>query len=86
MEDLKPVKSGKVKVDDVNLYYELYGAGDPLVLVAGTGISLAPWRVSQVPSLRSVIRCLFTITAVWGEATSPTCITRRGSLPKTVLV
>src|SRR4026208_886679 len=49
MEDPKPVQSGKVKVDDVNLYYELYGAGDPLVLVAGTGISLAPWRVSQVP-------------------------------------
>ena len=49
MEELKPVKSGKVKVGDVNLYYELYGAGDPLVLVAGTGISLAPWRVSQVP-------------------------------------
>jgi 3-oxoadipate enol-lactonase len=48
-EDLKPAKSGTIKVDDVNLYYELYGAGDPLVLVAGTGISLAPWRVSQVP-------------------------------------
>ena len=29
MEALKPVKSGKVKVDDVNLYYELYGQGDP---------------------------------------------------------
>ena len=27
LEELKPVKSGKVKVDDVNLYYELYGAG-----------------------------------------------------------
>jgi acyl-CoA synthetase (AMP-forming)/AMP-acid ligase II len=49
MELLKPVKSGKVKVDDVNLYYELYGQGDPLVLVAGTGISCAPWRVAQVP-------------------------------------
>jgi pimeloyl-ACP methyl ester carboxylesterase len=49
MEELKPVKSGKVRVNDVNLYYELYGAGDPLVLVAGTGISLAPWRVAQVP-------------------------------------
>jgi pimeloyl-ACP methyl ester carboxylesterase len=49
LEELKPVKSGKVKVDDVNLYYELYGEGDPLVLVAGTGISLAPWRVAQVP-------------------------------------
>jgi 3-oxoadipate enol-lactonase len=49
VEELSPVRSGKVKVDDVNLYYELYGQGDPLVLVAGTGISLAPWRVSQVP-------------------------------------
>ena len=49
MEEFKPVKSGKVKVDDVNLYYEIYGQGDPLVLVAGTGISCAPWRVSQVP-------------------------------------
>src|ERR1044071_5262895 len=49
MDTPKPVKSGKVKVDDVNLYYELYGEGDPLVLVAGTGISLAPWRVFQVP-------------------------------------
>ena len=49
MEEVQPVKTGKVKVDDVNLYYELYGAGDPLVLVAGTGISLAPWRLSQVP-------------------------------------
>jgi pimeloyl-ACP methyl ester carboxylesterase len=49
MEGPKPIKSGKVRVDDVNLYYELYGEGDPLVLVAGTGISCAPWRVFQVP-------------------------------------
>lgn len=49
MDMPKPRKSGKVKVDDVNLYYELYGEGDPLVLIAGTGISLAPWRVFQVP-------------------------------------
>ena len=47
--EIKPVKSGKVNVDGVNLYYELYGQGDPLVLVAGTGISLAPWRIAQVP-------------------------------------
>ena len=29
MEGPKPVKSGKVKVDDVDLYYELYGQGIP---------------------------------------------------------
>src|SRR5437667_9210802 len=51
MAGAKPVESGKVKVNDVNLYYELYGQGDPLVLVAGTGISLAPWRVFQVPEV-----------------------------------
>jgi pimeloyl-ACP methyl ester carboxylesterase len=45
----EPVKSGKVTVEDVDLYFEVYGQGDPLVLIAGTGISLAPWRVFQVP-------------------------------------
>ena len=39
MDEINPVKSGKVNVDGVNLYYELYGQGDPLVLIAGTGIS-----------------------------------------------
>jgi pimeloyl-ACP methyl ester carboxylesterase len=58
MEELAPVKSGKVKVDDVNLYYELYGRGEPLVLVAGTGISLAPWRVSQVPEFAKYYQVL----------------------------
>jgi pimeloyl-ACP methyl ester carboxylesterase len=45
----QPIRSGKVKVSDTNLYFELYGQGVPLVLIAGTGISLAPWRVFQVP-------------------------------------
>ncbi len=49
MQEIKPLKSGKVRVDDVNIYYELYGQGDPLVLIAGTGISCAPWRPFQVP-------------------------------------
>ena len=58
MEGVKPVKSGKVKVNDVNLYYELYGQGDPLVLVAGTGISCAPWRVFQVPEFSKTYQVL----------------------------
>jgi pimeloyl-ACP methyl ester carboxylesterase len=49
VSEITAVKKGKIKVDDVNLYYETYGRGDPLVLVAGTGISCAPWRVFQVP-------------------------------------
>ncbi|MGH7834026.1 MAG: alpha/beta fold hydrolase [Candidatus Binatia bacterium] len=49
MMDLKPAKSGHVKADDIQLYYEIYGAGDPLVLIAGTGSSCANWRIFQVP-------------------------------------
>ncbi len=49
MEEIQPAKSGRVRVDDVSIYYELYGQGDPLVLIAGTGISCAPWRPFQVP-------------------------------------
>jgi pimeloyl-ACP methyl ester carboxylesterase len=58
MNEIKPVKSGKVNVDGVNLYYELYGQGDPLVLVAGTGISLAPWRIAQVPEFSKYYQVL----------------------------
>src|SRR5574341_859884 len=49
MAELKPIKKGKVRANDVNLYYEIYGQGNPLVLIAGTGISCAPWRPFQVP-------------------------------------
>ncbi len=58
MNEIKPVKSGKVNMDGVNLYYELYGQGDPLVLVAGTGISLAPWRIAQVPEFSKYYQVL----------------------------
>ena len=46
---IEPIKTGRVKVDDVHLYYEVYGQGEPLVLVAGTGASCANWRIFQVP-------------------------------------
>lgn len=49
VERVDPVKSGRIKVDDIHIYYEIYGQGKPLVLIAGTGISCAPWRVFQVP-------------------------------------
>ncbi len=49
MSEVTPVKKGKVRVDDIEIYFELYGHGDPLVLIAGTGISCAPWRIFQVP-------------------------------------
>lgn len=45
---MTPVKKDKVKVDDIEIYFELYGHGTPLVLIAGTGMSCATWRVFQV--------------------------------------
>ena len=73
MDELSPVKSGKVKVDDVNLYYEIYGQGDPLVLVAGTGISLAPWRVSQVPEFARHYQVFIYDHRGLGRSESRTC-------------
>jgi pimeloyl-ACP methyl ester carboxylesterase len=58
MKTPKPVKSGRIKVDDVQIYYELYGQGDPLVLIAGTGISCAPWRIFQVPEFSKYYQVL----------------------------
>ena len=30
----------KVKVGDINIYYEIYGEGEPFVMIAGAGASL----------------------------------------------
>jgi pimeloyl-ACP methyl ester carboxylesterase len=48
-EEPKPARSGRVRVDDIHIYYEIFGQGDPLVLIAGTGSSCANWRIFQVP-------------------------------------
>ena len=83
MEGPKPVKSGKVKVDDVDLYYELYGHGDPLVLVAGTGISLAPWRVFQVPEFSKHYQVLIYDHRGLGRSDRPDMHLQPDFLPKT---
>jgi 3-oxoadipate enol-lactonase len=33
-----------VKVNDIDMYYEVEGAGEPLVLIAGLGTSISPYR------------------------------------------
>ncbi len=33
-----------VKVNDIDVYYEVQGAGEPLVLIAGLGTSISPYR------------------------------------------
>jgi pimeloyl-ACP methyl ester carboxylesterase len=33
-----------VKVNDIDMYYEVQGAGEPIVLIAGLGTSMSPYR------------------------------------------
>ena len=40
-----------IKVNDINMYYETYGSGDPLVLIAGLGTDLTVYK--QIISLLS---------------------------------
>ena len=38
------VKTGKVKVNDINMYYEIHGEGFPLVMIMGYGASFEYWN------------------------------------------
>ena len=45
------VRSGTVKANGQELYYELHGQGPPLVLVMGIGYDSSLWTLAQVPAL-----------------------------------
>src|SRR3970282_26262 len=40
---MKNHKSGKVEVNDINIYYEIHGEGEPLLLIEGIGYSSWMW-------------------------------------------
>jgi 3-oxoadipate enol-lactonase len=44
-------KSGTVRSDGIDLYYEVHGEGPPLVLVMGIGYDSALWKLAQLPAL-----------------------------------
>src|SRR3972149_8217896 len=46
---MKNPNSGKVEVNDINIYYEIHGEGEPLLLIEGLGYSSWMW-VSQIPA------------------------------------
>lgn len=58
-----PTAGSYFAVNGVQLYYEVYGAGEPLLLVHGNGGSIAGWRM-QIPYFRN----LFTVIAVDSRA------------------
>ena len=43
--------SGNVQVNGQDLYFEVHGEGDPLVLIMGIGYDSSLWRLQQVPAL-----------------------------------
>jgi len=47
----------KAKINDVNIYYEVYGSGEPLLLIMGLGASLLGWQ-SQIPTLSQHFRVI----------------------------
>lgn len=46
------------RVGEVTLYYEVHGAGDPVLLIAGTGSSHHAWMVETVPRLQDRFRLI----------------------------
>ncbi len=47
---MKNHKSGKIEVNDINIYYEIHGEGEPLLLIEGLGYSNWMW-FKQVPAI-----------------------------------
>ena len=45
------------KIGDIQLYYEEYGQGPPLVMILGLGQDIATWRF-QVPDLSQHVRLI----------------------------
>ena len=44
-------RSGMVRANGQELYYEVHGEGQPLILVMGIGYDSTLWTLAQVPAL-----------------------------------
>jgi pimeloyl-ACP methyl ester carboxylesterase len=40
----------RIRVNDISIYYEVYGSGEPILLIMGLGGSILGWQ-SQIPTL-----------------------------------
>ncbi|MCI0453906.1 MAG: alpha/beta hydrolase [Candidatus Dadabacteria bacterium] len=47
---MKNHKSGKIEVNNINIYYEIHGEGEPLLLIEGLGYSNWMW-FKQIPAI-----------------------------------
>lgn len=51
-------ESGRVRTNMQDLYYEIEGEGDPLVLIMGIGYDSSLWQLHQVPALARHFRVI----------------------------
>lgn len=49
------------RINDIALSYDEYGAGEPVVMITGTGAPGRVWRAYQVPALKAAGYRVFTI-------------------------
>ena len=54
---MKDLRSGTVPVNGINIYYETYGEGEPLLLIEGLGYSSWMWY-KQLPELSEKYRVI----------------------------
>jgi pimeloyl-ACP methyl ester carboxylesterase len=55
----------------IDLHYESHGAGEPLVLIPGTGFAGNVWYPSQVPSLSKSLRVITLDVRGCGRSSAP---------------
>ena len=59
-----------IKVNDIQMYYEIHGEGEPLVLILGLGTDISE-GVNSYIGLQKNFRYWRLITVVWVAQTNP---------------
>jgi pimeloyl-ACP methyl ester carboxylesterase len=65
----------RARINGINLSYDEYGAGEPVVMVAGTGSPGRIWRSHQVPALKAAGYRVITLD---NRGIAPTDLCREG--------
>ncbi|WP_048131561.1 MULTISPECIES: hypothetical protein [Methanothrix] len=47
----EPISAGRVPVDDIEMYFEVHGQGEPLLMIMGLGGPLARLGVDSAPEI-----------------------------------
>lgn len=62
----------KVKLDDISIYYEIHGQGDPLILIAGLGSDISSWS-SIINELSKHFQVIVFDNRGVGRSDTPSC-------------